>query len=63
MKNNVEKEIENLEKQIRNLISLREDKISKSTFRILNIFKRENKTEKEIENLTSQIDGLSKKLT
>ena len=42
MKNNVEKEIENLEKQIRNLISLREEKISKSTFRILNIFKREN---------------------
>ena len=62
MKNNVEKEIENLEKQIRNLISLREEKISKSTFRILNVFKRENKTEKEIENLTSQIDGLSKKL-
>ncbi|WP_336184386.1 hypothetical protein [Fusobacterium polymorphum] len=62
MKNNVEKEIENLEKQIRNLISLREEKISKSTFRILNIFKRENKTEKEIENLTSQIDRLSKKL-
>ena len=62
MKNNVEKEIENLEKQIRNLISLRKEKISKSTFRILNIFKRENKTEKEIENLTSQIDGLSKKL-
>ena len=62
MKNNVEKEIENLEKQIRNLISLRKEKISKSTFRILNIFKRENKTEKEIENLTSQIDRLSKKL-
>ena len=62
MKINVEKEIENLEKQIRNLISLREEKISKSTFRILNIFKRENKTEKEIENLTSQIDRLSKKL-
>ena len=51
MKNNVEKEIKNLEKQIRNLISLREEKISKSTFRILNIFKRENKTEKEIEKL------------
>ncbi len=62
MKINVEKEIENLEKQIRNLISLRKEKISKSTFRILNIFKRENKTEKEIENLTSQIDRLSKKL-
>ena len=62
MKINVEKEIENLEKQIRNLISLRKEKISKSTFRILNIFKRENKTEKEIENLTSQIDGLNKKL-
>ena len=62
MKNNVEKEIENLEKQIRNLISLRKEKISKSTFKILNIFKRENKTEKEIENLTSQIDRLSKKL-
>ena len=28
MKNNVEKEIENLEKQIRNLISLRKEKIS-----------------------------------
>ena len=27
MKNNVEKEIENLEKQIRNLISLRKEKI------------------------------------
>ena len=27
MKNNVEKEIKNLEKQIRNLISLREEKI------------------------------------
>ena len=62
MENDVEKEIENLEKQIRNLISLRKRKISKSTFRILNIFKRENKTEKEIENLTSQIGGLSKKL-
>ena len=29
MKINVEKEIENLEKQIRNLISLRKEKISK----------------------------------
>ena len=27
MKNNVEKEIENLEKQIRNLISLRKEKL------------------------------------
>jgi len=33
MKNNVEKEIENLEKQIRNLISLRKEKISKSTLK------------------------------
>ena len=33
MENNVEKEIENLEKQIRNLISLRKRKISKSTLK------------------------------
>ena len=33
MENNVEKEIKNLEKQIRNLISLRKEKISKSTLR------------------------------
>ena len=33
MKRNVEKEIENLEKQIRNLISLRKEKISKSTLK------------------------------
>ena len=33
MENNVEKEIENLEKQIRNLISLRKEKISKSTLK------------------------------
>ena len=33
MKNNVEKEIENLEKQIRNLISLRKEKISKSALK------------------------------
>ena len=33
MKNNVEKEIKNLEKQTRNLISLRKEKISKSTLK------------------------------
>ena len=33
MENNVEKENENLEKQIRNLISLRKRKISKSTLK------------------------------
>jgi len=33
MENNVEKEIENLEKQIGNLISLRKEKISKSTLK------------------------------
>ena len=65
-KNNVEMEIEKLEKQIGDLISSRKEKIAKNlknTSRIWNIFKRESKSEKEIEHLTNKIDELSKKLS